>query len=161
MVGNMKYPKRLGICNARWTRYTFFVVSYFGSKSDSWVTKMTENSLYRGTISFVPLDLISVYFCILAAFKLIVGTTQHAFLHFRIKSYIVKIVEILSSSINYKIAPPSESSWKMYVGHYFSYFGFQIHLELWGLIWKRIFELLPRKFASFCLFSYLKREVTL
>ena len=51
---------------------------------------MTENSPHQGTIHFwlyiVPLDLID--FSVLAALKLLVGTSQHVFLHFFYKTVI-------------------------------------------------------------------------
>ena len=102
-----------------------------------------------------------MYFCVLAALKLLVGPSQHVFLHFCYETVIVvKLVEIsirlLKNSFHHQKAREI-----LYVRHYYDYPSFSNSCGVMS-VWKRIFELVARKFAPFLPYFHIliKVEIT-
>ena len=118
---------------------------------------MTKNSPDQWTIPFwlyiVPDK--CIHFCVLAALKLLVGTSQHVFLHFFYKTvcYMVKIVKISSSSFK-KNFHHQKALKKLHIRHYYDYLGFSNSCGIFVHFRTSAQEIC----AIFALFSHLKVE---
>ena len=113
---------------SKWS--VIYIVVHLGNENDWKLTLSGNNSILALYCAFT--DLISVFLHV-GSPQITYENCQHVFLHFIYKTYIVKIVEISSCSIEKITSTIRElMKKKLCIRHCYDYLVFQIPVEVWA-----------------------------